>query len=233
MSEHHEHTHEHANHAHHAAETPVVTAPLYNIRELKFSFKKQVLKDADGNPIKDELGVEKKRPPVVLNVKVPTFEGLLTEISDPNVANFVLDLVEEAIKDQVRQQLSDEENPVNRQEELDEKKLTLSYIANIPRSERTGSALSKEVFEDFGKDYIEVMQQFRAVEKVTHAAKLFMGKLNSVKTDKRILKLLREQLATWAENTKQLEDLQEVYVFLDNRISTFLKKDDVDQLALL
>ena len=113
---------------------PDGASPLSVDREFKFSFKKQT--------IKDELGIEQKRPPVTLTVPIPTFEGLVDIISkDQKAVQFILDLAEEAIKDQIRVQLSDEDKPVNRQEDLDLWKLSISFIAKMPKSERSGCGI--------------------------------------------------------------------------------------------
>lgn len=219
-------THENTAEASQAASLGSLTAPMHQDREYKFSFKKQT--------VKDELGMDIKRPPVILTVPIPTFDGLLEALADTKVSSFVIDLVEEAIKDQVRSQLSDEDKPVNRQEDLDLTKLTLSYIANMPKSERTGGGISKEVWTDFEKDYVEVMVPIRKDEvRVSKAAALFTGRLAKCRTDKPVLNFLRKQLGTWAENTPNIEDYAEVYKFLDDKITEYLNKDNPDLLAAL
>jgi hypothetical protein len=212
------------------------TPPLHLDREFKFSFKRQT--------IKDELGIEQKRPPVTLTVPIPTYDGLLEALSseDPKIAPFILDLVEEAIKDQIRTQISDEDKPVNRQEDLDLSKLTIQYIANLPKSERTGGGISKEAWEEWAKDYQETMVPIRAVggitkedaaDKVAKAAKLMTSRFNPCKTDKPVLNFLRAQLAQWASNTKNLEDHGEIFNYLDNKASDLLARDTTSQLASL
>lgn len=244
MSEHQAHAHghngnghdtHHANQAAESTETQVaelqVEGPLFLDKEYKFSFKQQ--------KVTNELtGEEEKRPPVTLTLPIPTFDGLVASMADKKVIAFVLDLVEEAIKDQAREQLSDAEKPVNRQEDLDTSKLTLSYIANLTKSARTGSGISKETWADWSKDYIETMVPLRAndanpQERVTKAANIFSAKLLPVRSDKKALKFLRDQLAIWAQNTKNLEDFADVYKYLDERATDLINKDDVNLLAAL
>jgi hypothetical protein len=232
-----EHNHNHPQHAseQHNGHVPVtvsatvgeeVNVPSFSLREFKFTFKKQ--------KVTNEEGVEVKRPPVVLLVPIPTWEGLVDAMSsDAKVAAFVLDLCEEAIKDQVREQLGDNERPVNSQAELDTTKLSLSYIANLPKSERTGGGISKDTWVEWEKDYVEVMKELRGEEKAARAGKLFVGRFSQVKTDKQALKFLREQLQIWAERTTNAEDFVEVYSYLDNRANDLLTKDNVSQLANL
>ena len=182
MSEHTQHGNGHSEHASHPVthEVKATAEPLAIDREFKFSFKKQT--------ITDDLGAEVKRPPVSLLIPMPTFSGLLSSLDDAKVVAFVLDLCEEAIKDQVRAQLSDNDKPVMRQEDLDISKLTLLAIANMPNSERTGGGISKETWEEWEKDYIEIMVPLRgsdpkANEKVAKAAKLFAGRFYQCRTD--------------------------------------------------
>lgn len=232
-----DHNHEHNNSGHHNAEhkehEKVPTAPLSIDREYKFSFKKQT--------IKDELGAEIKRPAITLRAPIPTFDGFINSLTnDPKVGPFVLDLIEEAIKDQIKIQLSDEEKPVNRQEDLDLSKLTLEAIANLPKSERGGSAITKESLEAFEADYILVMTPIRVAAdpkngaaKAANAAALFKGKLAKVRSEKNALKFLRDQLTIWAANTANLEDHQDVFEYLDNKCTTYLNADNVSHLESL
>lgn len=238
MSEHHEHGQHHQNG--HTTAPEVVSAvskelniegPPYIEKEFKFSFKQQTVTD-------EITGEEKKRPPVIVTVPVPTIDGLIESLRNPKVVSFVLDLIEEGIKDQVREQLSDAEKPVNRQEDLDLSKLTLEYISSLTKTARTGGGIAKDVWEGWEKDYIEVMVVQRAndknpLERVTKAAKIFVAKLLPVKTDKNALRFLRDQLAIWASNSSNLEDFQDVYRYLDERATDLINKDAVNLLEAL
>lgn len=205
-------------------------------REFKFGFKKQ--------SITNELGETVRRPPVTLSLPIPTFTGLITALdSDPKVVQFILDLVENAVKNAASDQVSDEEKPVNTQAELDVNKLTLSYIANLPKSERTGGGIAKETWEEFEKDYIETMVPIRAAssaggikeatDRVAKAAKILVGRYNLVRSDKQAIKFLREQINIWIGSTKNQDDFAEVYQYLDGRAKELLEKDNVSQLASL
>jgi hypothetical protein len=238
--------HEHSNHQEHAhaghaehAQSPIakMTPLLTQMREFKFSFKKQTTKN--------ELGEEVKRPPVTLSLPIPTLDGLIEGISSSEkIQQFVLDLVEEAIKEQAKSQIADEDKPVNTQSELDLTKLSLEFVASMPKSERRGSAISKEALEAWGADYIQVMTPLNlprsadikeAGERATRAAKLCIGKFNACRGDKKVLKFLKEQLATWAQHTTEtaLEENAEIYQYLEERVSALLNKDDVNQLEAL
>lgn len=244
-TEHNHPTHEHGNAAHPEVTEAVAQKekekinapePLTLAREFKFSFKKQ--------KITNELGEEVRRPPVTLSIPIPTFTGLLSALdNDPKVVQYILDLVETAVKSAAGDQVSDEEKPVNSQEQLDVSKLTLEYIANLPKSERTGGGIAKETWEEFEKDYIETMVPIRAVStaggiqeatnRVAKAAKILAGRYNLVRSDKQAIKFLREQLAVWIGATKNQDDYAEVYQYLDGRANELLTKDNVSQLASL
>lgn len=232
----HHSTHHHANGEEKTApveqvEQAKLTAPLYKEVEAKFSFKKQT--------VPDELGNIVKRPPVTVTFPVPTFDGVVRMMEMPKVTNFILDLVEDAIRDQVRAQLNESENPAMRQEDLDMSKLTLDYIANMSRAERTGSGISTEAWGEWEKDYVSTMVPIRAAtennaaERVGKAAKLFTQKFNPCRTDKPVLEFLQKQLAVWATNSPNVEDHSEVFTFLDNRVGTLLNKEQTNTLDAL
>lgn len=210
----------HVAHSHDTKQVHAEGAPVIIERDFKFSFKKQVVMD-------DKTGTEVKRPPVTLTLPIPTFDGLCKKLTDPKVASLVLDLVEGLIKDAARVQLSDEEKPVMRQEDLDLKKLDLVFIANQPKSERVSVEISKETWDSFTVDYIMHIGPIRSPEKASKHAAVFRAKFGPVSKDKDSIKLLQGCLATWAEKTGQLEEFEEVYTYLDNRASVMLNKDNV------
>lgn len=194
-----------------------ITAALTKPVDWKFSFKKQTVTSDVGQPT--------KRPPVTLTVPVPTLDGLLTAMSNAKVQSYILDLVEEAIKDRVRVQLSDDDKPVNRQDDLDLHKLTLEYIADIPKTERTGTTISKEDWEAWMSNYILVMSPERGVEKATTAAKTFAAKFAPARGKPEVIKFLHTQLLRWAEaaDAEALENFGEIFTYLDAKASAMLK----------
>lgn len=206
-----------------AATSSQIASPVPNtiLKSTKYHFKK------------DKLGV--KRPTVELAIPVPTVDAIPAMLSDPKQTAFLLSLLEDAVYQQGREQVGDEKAPVNKQEELDLSKLTIEYIASIPPSERRGGGISKESWEEFAADYIAVMPGItgKNAEQLGNAAKLFVARLQPVKTNKKVLKFLQEQLDLWFASTQNAEDFADVYEFLSEKVKTFLSADEAALLANL
>lgn len=230
---------------------PIPASPIPGtiFRPTKFHFKK------------DELG--NKRPTVELLLPVPTWEGFAALATSEEVVKDkegkevtrkvdgkdvpvtlgekVRDLVMELLADQVagaaREQVSDEKAPVNKQEELKLDALTLAYIACLPPAERRGGGISKETWEGFFKSYMAVMPEKtgKSKEQVENAAKLFVARLQPVKTQKKILAFLKDQLNLYftSAGTEAQEEFAEVYEFLGQKIDEFSKRDEAELLANL
>jgi hypothetical protein len=184
--------------------------------EAVFRFKKE----------KNELG--ERRPDVKLILPVPTLEGLAAALRDENQREFILDLLADVVREAARDQITDETRPVNKQEELNVKKLTLEYLANQPKAVRTGGGISKEVWEAFAKDYTDVMQAAtgKSQDAVTNAAKLFVAKFNPVKTQKKVITFLRDQLAVYTSATPNLDDFADCVAFLDKKAEDLLNMNE-------
>lgn len=182
---------------------------------------------------KDKLG--NKRDPVELKLPVPTVEGVIQALGDEKQQAYLLDVLAQEVYKAARMQIGDDEKPVNKQEELDLNKLSLEYLANMPKAERTGGGISKETWELFATDYIDVMPAVtgKSAEQVGNAAKLFTARFQPVKTNKPVIKFLKEQLALWFTKTSNQEDFTEVMEFLDSKADTLLAADEAQLLANL
>lgn len=182
---------------------------------------------------KDELG--NKRPTIDLQLPMLTLEGLGEALADEKVQQLVLSTINDVIYTQARAQVGDEQKPVNTQEELDVSKLNIIAIANLPPAERRGGGISKEVWEAFSKDYLAVMPAAtgKSAEACGNAAKLFVGRLQACKTNKPVLKVLRDLLAVYTKTSQSIEEFAEVVEFLDKKAETFLNTDEATLLANL
>lgn len=189
--------------------------------EKKFHFKK------------DKLG--NKRPTIALAIPKPTLDGVINGLGDEKIRDFILEILEEVVYKAARDQVGDDNKPVNKQEELDSSRLTLQFLANMPKAERTGGGISKETWEEFGADYAAVMPSRTnfSTEQIANAVKIFVGRFQPVKTQKKIITFLKGQLALWFANTPNQEDFQEVYDFLDQKAETLLAADEASLLANL
>lgn len=208
------------------ASAPIVapTSPVANtiLKSQKFIFRKDRV-----------LG--EKRATVELAIPIPTAEALLEALSDEKQQAYLLELVANDIIANARLQVGDDKKPVNKQEELDYSKLSIAYIANLPPAERRGGGISKEVWEDFFSDYVAIMPAIlgKPVENVENAGKLFVARLQPVKTQKKILKVLGDYLNLWFTSTKQQEELAEVYEFLSEKVKDFMSRDEAELLVNL
>lgn len=232
---------------HVAANAPI---ELLVKKPVKFHFKK------------DELG--NKRPSVELELKFLTLAGVaniinLTPVAVPVVVGdtvtaeqaaaieaaikhntnvekqqeLLLSALEDTIIVQAREQVNAKVDIT--QETLDTSKLTWQYIASIPKAERRGAGISKDVWEAFSADYISIMPGLigRDVEKVTNAATILTKRFQPVKTVKAVIAQLKDYLDVWFSNTSNAEELAEVYEFLSKKADELLSADEAKLLANL
>jgi hypothetical protein len=191
-----------------------------DMRDFKFNFRK------------DELG--NKRPSVELKLPVPSVEGIIAILqAGGKQLEFLQEIVADAIAAQARtiidakEDISQETFPMN--------EVTWDFIANIPPKERRGGGIPKETWEAFAKDYVEVMPAVtgKTAEQVGNAGKIFLNKFSAVKTNKPVLKVLKDQLALYAANTPNAETFVDCIEFLGNKVDTLLAADEAALLANL
>lgn len=196
-----------------------------DIKEVKFHFKK----------VKDEkTGVESKRPTVELVVPVPSVEGIIAILE---AGGKDLELLQEAVADIVigraREIVNDKEGVT--QETFPLEALKWATIAVLPKAERRGGGISKEVWEEFAKDYIAVMPGVtsKTEEQVSNAAKIYLNKFNAVKTQKQVLSKLVEQLTIYVNNTSRGDEFGDCVSFLVDKANRLLQMDEAELLANL
>lgn len=196
--------------------------PHITLSEVNFSFRKD---KTTGN----------KRASFKLKLPVPTFAGLVEALQDEKQQQYVIGLISDDIYKAARVQVDDESKPVSSQSELDLSKISLKHLAYLPPAERRGGGIAKEVWEAFEKDYVAVMPGLtgKDVERVTNAATILGKKFQPVKTQKKIITFLKEQLALWFSNSENAEEFQEVYDFLDNKATELLATDEAKLLEAL
>lgn len=199
-----------------------------------FHFRKEKVKDDAGN----EIGETFKHPSVKIPLPVPTREEILAIFQAPSTGDgnrateqkFVCDLVYDALYKQVRDQINEyrEANPKGTvsAQIVDYSKVSLTALANMPPSER-GSKLDEEDLKDFLADYVVVMPAAtnRDATKIKAQAGILEKGLRTVKTDKKVLSVMKDLLSVWAAHTQNLEEHQEVYDYLMGRAERWLKAE--------
>lgn len=194
-----------------------------------FSFRKK----------KDEVtGEEVKRDSFKLKLPIPTIDGIVEALGNPEygakVAELIVSLVRDEVKTQARGQVDDETKPVSTQEELDLSKLTLEYIAALPPKERGGQKIPEEAWTAFRQDYLAIMPGVMGKDAsvVENGLKLFEKKFNPCKTDKKVLGRLKEFLNLYVTHTKS-EDVVPVVEYLTERVDTLLSAEAPNLLETL
>lgn len=181
----------------------------------------------------DDLG--NKRPNIEINIPYLTIDGLVEALSDEKQTAYVLEILNDSIYQAVKVQINDEEKPLTKQEDLNREVITLAYLANQPPAERRGGGISKETWEAWAADYLEIMPAAtgKKKENVQNAAALFLKKFQPVKTDKPVLAKLKEQLAVYTTATEKLEDFAVCVEFLDKKVDSLLASDSAKLLENL
>lgn len=188
-----------------------------DLRDYKFNFK--TTKDK-------ETGEESKRPSIELKLPIPSVEGIVQILQGGGKG---LELLQEAVASFVVAQARSilNENEAMSGADFPSAQCTWDFIANMPEAEKRGRGIPKEVWDDFTADYIAVMPGLagKTEEQVTLAAALFAKKLAPVKTNKKALAKLAEQLAIYTNSAPQAETYFDVVRVLDEKIKLLLNAE--------
>jgi hypothetical protein len=218
-----------------AAGAPTADAMVHNVQanfdntvdvqEVNFSFRKVT---------DDKTGVEYKRPTITLPVLKPSVEGLVKILETGGKG---LELLLEAAADVV---ISRARELINESESVDAtnfpyEELLWDKIASLPKAERRGGGIPKETWEEFIKDYIAVMPSLtgKTVDKVENAARNFANKFAAVKTNKKVLGLLVDQLGIYTEGATNAEQFVECINFLTEKADKLVNMSEEELLANL
>lgn len=195
----------------------------------KFSFRKVVTKD-------EATGVETENKRATIEVDLPliSIEGIVAALK---AGGKQLDLVLEACRniqlERAREIVNDDEKITKDNFPVDQ--LAWAAIAELPKAERRGGGISKEVWEEFAKDYVAAMPAIanKTEEQVKNAAKIYLNKFQQAKTNKPVLNALKSQLALYVSNAPNAEQYSECVEFLVEKADKFLNLTDADLLAAL
>ncbi len=196
-----------------------------DVKDVRFRFRK--VKD-------DATGIESQRPAVELAVAVPSVEGLIAILEGGGKA---LELLLEAAADVVigrAREIVNEKEDIT-QDSFPMQQLSWEAIANLPKAERRGGGISKEIWESFADDYVSVMPSVtgKSEEQVSNAAKIFISKFQSARSNKPIITKLKEQLGLYVDNSPNAEQFVECVEFLMNKADRLLSLSDEDLLGNL
>lgn len=203
-----------------------------DIKETNFFFRK--VKNEVKNPDGTTSVVETKRPTVTLPIPVPSVEGIVAILTaGGKQLDLLLEAVTGVVVEQAREYVNENEG-VNA-DNFPYANLSWEKIANLPKAERRGGGISKETWDDFEKDYVEIMPALtgKKKEQVEMAAKVFKTKFQGAQTNKPVLKLLEGQLALYAANTTQGENVLPCIEFLQGKLEKLLNTDETNLLLAL
>lgn len=151
-------------------------------------------------------------------------------VYDEKQIKLMLESLNNTILEQAREQVNAAEDiEALRTNGLDLSKLSWEAIANLPPSQRRGSAIPEEVWTAFEKDYIEVMQHHGKDEKkATAGAKLLVKKFQQVKNNKKVVGALKSNLQLYMINAtpENQVEFQGIYENLMSKADTLLEADE-------
>jgi hypothetical protein len=198
---------------------------LVDEKEVKFNFR----------TVKDEAtGLESKRPSVELKLPTPSVEGLIAILEAGGKGlELLLEAAADIVISRARELVSDKED--TSAENFPFEQLAWDVIANLPKAERKGRGIPKEVWDDFAKDYIAVMPAVtgKTAEQIGNATKILLNKFSAVKANKPILTLLKNQLGMYLNSSPNAEQFADCVEFLLQKAETLLATDEAALLGNL
>lgn len=191
-----------------------------------FHFRTDKVRDDEGKVI----GNGRKHPSFDAILPIPTYSQLIEQLqAGGKEAEVILDGINSLIYAAARDQIDTwrEANGLDKDfapTNFDLGKLTLTAIANTPKSERAGASISDEDWTAFLNDYTNVMVQgvgYDASKVKLHVTHLKV-KLARVKNDKLSVKKLLDFLNIWATKTEAMDDHAACYEDLVKRANKYL-----------
>ena len=175
-------------------------------KSAKFGFREVTDKDT---------GVKTKRATVELDkLPIPSVEGIVAILETGGKAlDLLIEAVTNVILDRARDVINEKDSITS--ENFDYTTCDWNTIANLEKEDRR-SGISKETWEDFALNYVEVMPAISGAtkEQCANAAKIFAGKFASIKSKKDVIAKLKVRLALYAEHSPQAGEFAECIDFL-------------------
>ena len=211
------------------------TAVPVGSKEFVYTFRTEPVRNEKG----ETIGESPKTPAVKVILPVPTSAELIDFIAaQGKEAEFLMDVIYDAIKAQGRGQINDfaKENPDKpvTADVLDLSKLTFSAIANTPRESRAKPEIAEEVYNTFYETYkTEMVEAGKEINRVQKHIVLFKARFRTCKFDKPALQVLKDNLNFWAAKTNNMEDNKEVFDVLYTQVTKFLAAEEKNLVAAL
>lgn len=196
---------------------PVTASPNVSLVEMKFRFKK------------DKMG--NQRPTVELkNVPVPNENYVISILENGGKGlKLLLEVMAGTVRSAAASIVSDDEKVSA--DNFPMEKVSWEAIANQERAER--ATISVETWEAFAKEYLEIMPALtnKSPEQLGNAIQVYLKKFAIIKTNKKVLEKLKEQLTIFVENTKNGEDFADILELLQGKLELYLNSNDVELLV--
>ncbi len=203
----------------------------YNQVEAAINFRTVKAKDEEGNV------TETKRDSIKLHFPVPSYEDIIAMIEAgtaegaTEVAKNNLQLITDSLFNtvfEVAVSLAKENTSLTSANfPMDE--LDWAKIANAPEAERKSRGISKEEWADFAEDYISAMPALtgKDEERVKRAVAMFINKFGPIKSDKKSIAVLRDQLVVYAEQAPNAGNSFKVIEFLLKKADALIEAEVV------
>lgn len=208
----------------------------YNQIESSINFRtvKTEVKDQETGEVTKQ---ETKRESIKLHVPVPSWEAVIAVIeaglaeNASEVAKNNLQLVADSLFNTVYEVAVSlaKENTSLTSANFPMNELDWEAIANAPEAERKSRGISKEEWADFAEDYLASMPQItgKDAERIKRAVAMFINKFGPIKSDKKSVTVLRDQLVVYAEQAPQASNYFKVVEFLLKKADALIEAEVV------
>ena len=208
----------------------------YNQIESSINFRtvKTEVKDQETGEVTKQ---ETKRESIKLHVPVPSWDAVIAMIEAglaegaSEVANNNLQLISDSLFNTVYEVAVSlaKENSSLTSANFPMNELDWEAIANAPEAERKSRGISKEEWADFAEDYLASMPQItgKDEERIKRAVAMFINKFGPIKSDKKSVAVLRDQLVVYAEQAPQASNYFKVVEFLLKKADALIEAEVV------
>jgi hypothetical protein len=179
-----------------------------------------------------ETGVVTERANIVLNVPVPSVDGIINIIENadtrPKEFEFLMSLIHDGVISSIKDALGDDTSLTV--ENFPLSKFTFAELANAPESERGSRGLDKDLLAAFLEDYIAIMpaasgKDAKIVEKQAAVIGSKFATLRNHAQKDLLVAGFQKSLALYVEKTENLEDFASVVEYLTKRLDTLAKAE--------